>query len=396
MNREDFKMIKDNLIYFDNGATTLKPEVVKNAIIDYYDNYTANAHRGDYKNSLKVDMIYDDTREIIKEFINAKEKSEIVFTSGTTNSLNMIVFGYFKEYLKKDDEVLITESEHASNILPWFILQKEIGIKVKYIPLENNLVTLENVKKSITSKTKVISLAHITNVIGDERPIKEISKLAHENNILLVVDAAQSISHTKIDVQDMDIDFLAFSGHKMYGPTGIGVLYAKFNLLNKINPQNYGGGMNATFTKEGYIELREVPTRLEAGTTNIEGVIGLRMAAIYLKSIGIENIQKHEKELKQYLLQRLKEIPNIEIYNTNEGNVLAFNIKDIFPQDTAVYLDKHNICVRAGNHCAKILNNVFNVNNTCRISFGLYNTKEEIDKLISVLKNIDNIWNEII
>ena len=396
MNREDFKMIKDNLIYFDNGATTLKPEVVKNAIIDYYDNYTANAHRGDYKNSLKVDMIYDDTKEKIKEFINAKEKSEIVFTSGTTNSLNMIVFGYFKEYLKKDDEVLITESEHASNILPWFILQKEIGIKVKYIPLENNLVTLDNVRKSITDKTKVISLAHITNVIGDERPIKEISKIAHDNNILLVIDAAQSIAHTKIDVEDMDIDFLAFSGHKMYGPTGIGVLYGKFNLLNKMNPQNYGGGMNATFTKEGYIELREVPTRLEAGTPNIEGVIGLRMAIIYLNNIGIENIKKHEKELKQYLLQRLKEIPNVEIYNTNEGNVLAFNIKDIFPQDTAVYLDKHNICVRAGNHCAKILNNVFNVNNTCRISFGLYNTKEEIDKLITVLKNIDNIWNEII
>lgn len=396
MNREDFKMIKDNLIYFDNGATTLKPEVVKNAIIDYYDNYTANAHRGDYKNSLKVDMIYDDTKEKIKEFIKAKEKSEIVFTSGTTNSLNMIVFGYFKDYLKKDDEVLITESEHASNILPWFILQKEIGIKVKYIPLENNLVTLENVRKSITDKTKVISLAHITNVIGDERPIKEISKIAHDNNILLVIDAAQSIAHTKIDVEDMDIDFLAFSGHKMYGPTGIGVLYGKFNLLNKMNPQNYGGGMNATFTKEGYIELREVPTRLEAGTPNIEGVIGLRMAIMYLNNIGIENIKKHEKELKQYLLQRLKEIPNIEIYNTNEGNVLAFNIKDIFPQDTAVYLDKHNICVRAGNHCAKILNNVFNVNNTCRISFGLYNTKEEIDKLINVLKNIDNIWNEII
>ena len=396
MNREDFKMIKDNLIYFDNGATTLKPEVVKNAIIDYYDNYTANAHRGDYKNSLKVDMIYDDTKEKIKEFINAKEKSEIVFTSGTTNSLNMIVFGYFKDVLKKDDEVLITESEHASNILPWFILQKEIGIKVKYIPLDNNLVTLENVKKSITPKTKVISLAHITNVIGDERPIKEISKLAHDNNILLVVDAAQSIAHTKIDVQDMDIDFLAFSGHKMYGPTGIGVLYGKFNLLNKMTPQNFGGGMNATFNKDGYIELREVPTRLEAGTPNIEGVIGLRMAALYLKNIGIENIQKHEKELKQYLLQRLKEIPNIEIYNTNEGNVLAFNVKDIFPQDTAIFLDKHNICVRAGNHCAKILNNVFNVNNTCRISFGLYNTKEEIDKLINVLKNIDNIWNEII
>lgn len=396
MNREDFPMLKDNLIYFDNGATTFKPNLVKNAIDDYYENYTANAHRGDYKNSLKVDLIFDDTREKVRKLINAKEKSEIVFTSGATESLNMIVNGYFKYKLQKDDEVLITKSEHASNILPWFILQKELGIKVKYIELDNNKVTIETLKKAINNKTKVISIAHITNVIGDERPIKEISKIAHENNILLVVDAAQSIAHSKVDVVDMDIDFLAFSGHKMYGPTGIGVMYAKYDLLNEMNPMYYGGGMNATFTENGYIELREVPTRLEAGTPNVEGVIGLRMAIEYITNIGIDKISKHEKELKRYLLQRLKEIDNIEIYNKNEGNVLAFNIKDIFPQDTAIYLDKHNICVRAGNHCAKILNNVFNVNNTCRISFGIYNTKQEIDKFIEILKNIDNIWNEII
>ena len=261
MNRDDFKILDNNIIYFDNGATTLKPRCVRDSILKYYDEYTSNAHRGDYKLSAIVDSMYEGTREKVKNFINARENSEIVFTSGTTNSMNMIVFGFFKNYLKKDDEVLITLSEHASNIVPWFILQKELGIKVKYIELnDSNEVTIDNVKKAITDKTKVISLAMITNVIGDERPIKEISKFAHDNDILLVVDAAQSIAHQKIDVQELDIDFMAFSGHKMYGPTGIGVLYGKFDLLDKMLPLNYGGGMNAVFTRDGYVELREIPT----------------------------------------------------------------------------------------------------------------------------------------
>ena len=267
MNRNDFELLNKNIVYFDNGATTLKPKCVKNAICNYYTEYTANAHRGDYSLSATVDSLYEGTREKIRDFINAKETSEIVFTSGTTNSMNMIVSGFFRNYLKRDDEVLVTLSEHASNILPWFMLQKEIGIKVKYIELnDKHEVTVENVKKAITDKTKVISLAMVTNVIGDERPIKEISKIAHDNDILMVVDAAQGAPHKKIDVQDMDIDFMAFSGHKMYGPTGIGVLYGKFDLLDKVKPFNYGGGMNAMFTKDGYVELREIPTRLEGGT----------------------------------------------------------------------------------------------------------------------------------
>jgi len=399
MNREDFPMLKDNkILYFDNGATTLKPQKVIDAIVDYYSNYTANAHRGDYKNSLKVDEMYEGVRKKVAYFINAKEGSEIAFTSGTTDSMNLIAFGYFKNILKKDDEVLITESEHASNILPWFILEKEIGIKVKYIPLsKKNEVTIENVEKSITEKTKVISLAHITNVIGDIRPIKEISMLAHKKNIYMVVDAAQSIAHLEVDVQKLDIDFLAFSAHKIYGPTGVGVLYAKFELLDKLTPKNYGGGMNATFTNDGYIELREIPTRLEAGTPNIAGVIGLGAALDYVSNIGLDTINEYEHKLKRYLISKLKELDFIEIYNEyNSGSIVAFNIKNIFSQDTAVYLDKYNICVRAGNHCAKILNNVFNVNNTCRISLSFYNTKEEIDRLIEVLKNSKNIWNEIL
>ena len=398
MNRNDFEMLANNVVYFDNGATTLKPKCVKEAICKYYTEYTANAHRGDYKNSAIVDSLYEGTREKVKNFINAKEASEIVFTSGTTNGMNMIISGFFRNYLKKDDEVLITLSEHASNIIPWFILQKEIGIKVKYIPLnEQHEVTVENFKNSITDKTKVVSLAYVTNVIGDERPIKEISKIAHDNNIFVVVDAAQGAPHKKIDVQDDDIDFMAFSGHKMYGPTGIGVLYAKFDLLDKITPMNYGGGMNAMFTKDGYVELREIPTRLEGGTPNIEGVLGLSEAISYLENIGMDKINEYEKNLRKYLINELNKIHFIEVYNkNNDTNIVAFNIKGVFAQDAAIYLDKYNICVRAGNHCAKMLDNVFNVSNTVRISLSFYNTKEEIDLLINVLKNSGNIWKEIL
>ncbi len=398
MNREDFPMLKDDIIYFDNGATTLKPYQVKEAIIEYYDHYTANAHRGDYAISAKVDNIYEGTRHKIKELINANEDSEIVFTSGSTQSMNYIIFGFFAHKLQKDDEVLITVSEHASNILPWFVIAKQIGIKVKYIELDENYnVTIENVKKAITPKTKVISLAHITNVIGDIRPIKEISELAHQKNIYMVVDAAQSIAHKKIDVTDWNIDFLVASAHKMYGPTGIGFLYGKFNLLEETIPQNYGGGMNAMFTKEGYYELREVPTRFEAGTPNIEGVIGFNAAIEYINNIGISKIEKYEHELKTYLVEELKKLDFVEIYNPNTiGTTVAFNLKGVFAQDTAIYLDKYHICVRAGSHCAKILSDALKINNTCRISLSFYNNKEEIDLLINVLKNSKNIWKEIL
>ena len=398
MNREDFPMLDQDIIYFDNGATTLKPKCVIDSIVHYYSNYSANAHRGDYKISQKVDTMYEGVREKVRKFINAKESSEIVFTSGSTDSINRVVFGYFKYHLNKGDEVLITESEHASNILPWFILEKEIGIKVKYIPLDNNNeVTIDNVRNSITDKTKVISLAYVTNVIGDIRPIRDICELAHAKDILVVVDAAQSVGHIKMDMQVDDIDFLAVSAHKMYGPTGIGFLYGKFDLLDDMVPLEYGGGMNAMFLNDGYVELREVPARFEAGTQNIAGVIGMGTAIDYLSNIGLKNIVKYEHELKKYLIDRLNELNNIEIYNKDIiGNTVAFNIKNVFSQDTAMYLDKYNICVRAGNHCAKILNNVFNVSNTCRISLAFYNNKDEIDKLIEVLKNSDNIYEEIL
>ena len=396
MNREDFNILSKNIIYLDNGATSLKPRCIANSVSEYYNNYSANAHRGDYDLSLEVDNKYEGTRTLVKDFINARKNKEIIFTSGATDSLNKIIFGYFRNYLKEDDEVLITKSEHASNVLPWFELKDEINIKVNYIPLSNLEVTLDNVKNSITDKTKVISIAHITNVVGDIRPIKEIIKYAHSKNILVIIDGAQSVAHTKIDVQDLDIDFLAFSAHKMLGPTGVGVLYGKEELLNNIKPIIFGGGMNASFQFDGTRVYNELPSLLEAGTPNIAGVIGLGEAIKYLNNIGMDNIAKYEKDLKKYAVNKLKEVKDIIIYNENsESGIITFNIKDIFAQDLAIYLNKYNICVRAGNHCAKILKDEIGIKNTCRVSLYFYNTKEEIDYLVNVLNN-KNIKDEII
>ncbi len=396
MNRDDFNILNNNIIYFDNGATSLKPKCIADSISFYYNNYSANAHRGDYDLSLLVDNKYEGTRTLVKEFINARKNKEIIFTSGATDSLNKIIFGYFKNYLKEDDEVLLTKSEHASNILPWFELKDEINIKINYIPLTNLEVTLDNVKNSITDKTKVISIAHITNVVGDIRPIKEIIEYAHSKNILVIIDGAQSVAHTKIDVQDLDIDFLAFSAHKMLGPTGVGVLYGKEELLNNIKPIIFGGGMNASFQFDGTRVYNEIPSLLEAGTPNIAGVIGFGEAIKYLNNIGMDNISNYEKDLKKYAINKLKNVNDIIIYNENsESGIITFNIKDIFAQDLAIYLNKYNICVRAGNHCAKILKDELGIKNTCRISLYFYNTKEEIDYLVNILNN-KNIKDEII
>jgi len=397
MHRDDFLMLNKDIIYLDNGATTLKPYILSDSISDYYNNYSANAHRGDYDISLKVDTMYENTRELVKNFINAKSSKQIVFTNNTTDSLNKIIFGYFKNHLNKDDEVLITKSEHASNVLPWFELKDEIGIKVNYIKLDSDLrVTLDNLKESITPNTKVISIAHITNVIGDIRPIKEIVEYAHKNNIKVLVDGAQSVPHMRIDVQEIDMDFLAFSAHKMCGPTGVGVLYVNDTVLNEIKPIVVGGGMNSSFESNEDREYNEMPQLLEAGTPNIAGVIGFGSVLNYLSKIGMENIEKYEKELKKYAIEKLKKVPNIIIYNEEtESGIITFNMQDIFPQDVAVYLNKYNICIRAGNHCAKILKDEIGAKNTCRASLYFYNTKEEIDKLAEVLSN-PNIINEII
>lgn len=397
LNRDDFEIFNQDLIYFDNGATTMKPRQVVDSIVDYYTNYTANCHRGDYKNSMIVDEKYENTRKKVRDFIHADSEKEIVFTSGATDSLNRIIFGFMKNNLKSGDEVLISKAEHASNVLPWIRLSEEIGIVVKYIPLENNLITVSNVQKMITDKTKVISLAHVTNVLGDTRPIKEIGEICKKNNLYFVIDAAQSIPHTEVNVKENNIDFLAFSAHKMLGPTGVGVLYGKYDLLEKMEATTLGGGMNNTFDTEGNYELKSIPTRFEAGTPNIAGVIGMSAAIDYITNIGYEKIENHIKETRNYLLNEMKKIDNIIIYNKEiDSNTIVFNIDGVFPQDTAVYLDSYHIAVRAGNHCAKVLKEEIQVKNTCRISLYLYNTKEECDQLIKALKQSKDIFKVIL
>ena len=389
MHREDFELLNQDIIYFDNGATTLKPIVLGKTISDYYNHYSANAHRGDYDLSLKVDNAYEHSRELVQKFIHAKQKEEIIFTSGTTDSLNKIIFGYFRYNLNEGDEVLINKSEHASTVLPWFELADEKKLNIRYIELDSNLkMTLENVKKAITPKTKVISLAQMTNVVGDIRPLKAIIEFAHQNNILVLVDGAQSVPHMKVDVQALDIDFLAFSAHKMYGPTGVGVLYGKRELLNNIRPIIFGGGMNSTYNSDFSRIYDEVPSLLEAGTPNIAGVIGFGSVIEYLNHLDMNEIEQYEHNLREYAVSKLKEIENVFIYNeTSESSIITINYKDIFAQDLAIYLNKYHICVRAGNHCSKILKDEISIKNTVRISLSFYNTKEEIDKLVSTLKN---------
>ena len=310
----------------------------------------------------------------------------------------MVVNGFCKNYLKPGDEILITNSEHASNVLPWFNLAKKIGCNINYIELtEDYHVSLENVKKVVTQSTKIIGLAQVTNVIGDVRPIKEIAKFAHENNIILVVDGAQSLPHFKVDVQDLDVDFFAASAHKMCGPTGVGFLYGKKELLEKLEPINLGGGMNESFDSPDDVYLKELPSRLEAGTPNIAGIIGFGEAIKYLESIGMDNIERRVNALRKYLMDKLIAIPHINIINKNsDTGIVSFNVDGVFAQDVSFYLNKYGICLRAGNHCAKILKKSTNVKNSLRISLYFYNTEEEINKLVDLLKDKNKILKEMI
>lgn len=397
MNRNDFPILKNGLIYFDNGATTLKPQSVIDSINDYYLNYSSNIDRGEYDISFKADEAYNKARENVAKFINANT-NEMVFTSNATDSLNYIVNGYFKNILKSGDEVLLTQAEHASNILPWFNLSNEIGITLDCIPLDDNYhVTLDNVIKMINDKTKVISLAGISNVIGDIRPIKEITKYAHEHGIYVVVDGAQSVPHVKTDVKDLDIDFLAFSAHKMLGPTGVGIMFAKDKYMSLIKPLKLGGGMNESFDSPNEIKLKEYPKVLEAGTPNIAGVIATSAAVDYLNKIGMDNIQEYESNLKAYAVSLLSKYHHIHILNTiADSGIISFYVDNIFSQDVGYYLNKYHICVRTGNHCSKLLKNEVGVTNTVRVSLYFYNTKEEIDKLAELLSDPEKIRKEMI
>ena len=399
MNKEDFPIFLNNknLVYLDSSATSLKPKQVIDEINNYYNFYTANLHRGDYDNAITVNKKVEETRVLVKGFLNAKEENEIIFTSGTTESLNMIVFSFMKYNLKENDEVLLTKTEHASNVLPWFVLEREIGIKVKYIPLKENLtIDYEKLKEIINDNTKVISIAHITNTVGDVREINKIRDIINNKNIYFVVDGAQSAGHIKVDVEESNIDFYAFSGHKMYADTGVGVLYAKKDLLEKMRPFKYGGGMNDTYTIEEY-SLKQVPYKFDAGTVNISGILSLRAAIIYINSIRIENITNYISNLSNFLYENLKNVKNIKIYNDNfHTGIMIFNIDKVFSQDLSVFLNKYNICVRSGNHCSKLLKDFILTSNTCRVSLNIYNTKEDILKLVEVLNKQEEIYENII
>ncbi len=398
MNREDFPVLNQDIVYFDNGATTLKPKCVIEKMVDYYSNYTSNIHRGEYSLAIKTNKEYDGVRDIVKDFIGASNSDEIVFTKGSTEALNMIIFGFFKNILKEGDEVLINKGEHASNVLPWFVLQKELKIKVKNVILDDNLeLTVDNIKKSITNKTKVIAVSHISNVVGDIRDVDNIGKLCQEKNIYLVVDASQAVSHIPINVVNSNISFMAFSGHKMMGPTGVGVLYGKYDLLCKMKPLEYGGGMNQFFEEDGSFELKNPPSKFEAGTPPIAEVIGLGEAIKYIENIGVENIHQYELSLKKYLIEQIENIDNVILYNKNsKSGIVIFNLDHVFSQDTAVYLNHYNICVRAGNHCTKMLKDDLKIKNTCRASMYLYNTKEDVDRLVKALKESKDIFKVIL
>ena len=397
MNREDFPMLEQDIVYFDNGATTLKPRCVIDSMVRYMCEHTSNIHRGDYDAAVITNTLYDGTRNVVADFVHCKP-NEVIFTSGTTMSINQVVFGFMKSHLKSGDQVLLTKSEHASNILPWLRLKEEIGIEIQFMELDSDYsLSVSSVEKSITDKTKVVSIAHVTNVIGDVRDVKAIGKICHEKGIYFCVDGAQSVPHMKEDFQNCYMDFLSFSGHKMCGPTGIGVLVGRYELLQEMEPLCYGGGMNNYFEADTSYELKDVPVKFEAGTPPIAEVIGLREAILYLQSIGMDKIHAHEMELKKYLISKLENIPNIEMYNTkSDSGILAFNIKDVFAQDSSVFLNHYRVFVRAGNHCAKILKDEIGVKNTVRCSMYFYNNFEDIDKMVQALENSGDIFKIVL
>lgn len=392
--RNDFPMFRNNiqmqnkpLVFLDNASTTFKPDCVLNAIKEYYEFETSNSHRGDYDLGYKVDVLIDETRKDVAKLINA-EANEVVFTSGATHSINQIAFGYARKILHKGDEIILTKAEHASNLLPWFKVAEETGAVLKYIPLDKEgRVTTDNLNKVISNKTKVVAVAQVSNVLGFIADIKSLAKVAHEFGAILVCDGAQSVPHMKVDVKDLDVDFLSFSGHKMCGPTGVGVLYGRFNLLKEMDPLILGGGMNATFKSTGEMELLPPPAKFEAGTLNIEGIIGLKAAVNYLLNIGLDNIREYEESLRKYAIDKLSKLENVIIYNKNaEAGIISFNVKGIFAQDEATFLNYKGIAVRSGLHCAKILPEWLNEFATVRASIYFYTTKEDIDYLVDTLE----------
>ena len=397
--KKDFPILENkDIVYLDSSATTQKPIQVINAIEDYYKRYNANPHRGAYSLSIEATEEYENVRSKIAKFINARYSEEIIFSKNATESLNLIAYSYGMDNLKKDDEVVLSIMEHHSNLVPWQKVTKLTESKLNYMYInENYEISDEEIESKITDKTKVVGIMHISNVLGTINDIKKIIKYAHKKGSIVIVDATQSIQHMSIDVQELDADFLVFSGHKMMAPLGIGVLYGKKELLNKMNPFLMGGDM-IEYVYEQETTYAPLPNKFEAGTQNVEGVIGLGAAIDYIEKLGYDNIQKIEKELLDYAMEKLSELDYLELYVTpnskNHSGVISFNIKGVHPHDVASILDSEGVCVRSGNHCAQPLLRYMGLDSTCRVSFYIYNTKEDVDKLVSALNKAYNMFKK--
>ena len=399
--KKDFPLLEnENITYLDSGATTQKPIQVINAVEEFYQRYNANPHRGAYSLSVEATEQYENTRTKIAKFINAKHREEIIFSKNATESLNLIAYSYGLDNLKKDDEVVISIMEHHSNLVPWQKMTKQTGSKLNYMYInENYEIPDEEIENKITEKTKIVGITHVSNVLGTINNVKKVIKYAHKKGAIVIVDASQSIPHMKIDVQDLDADFLVFSGHKMLAPLGIGVLYGKREILNKMTPFLMGGDM-IEYVYEQDTTFAPLPNKFEAGTQNVEGVIGLGAAIDYIENLGYDKIEEIEHEILSYARKELSKLDYLTLYTTpneeNHSSVISFNIKGVHPHDVASILDSEGVCVRSGNHCAQPLMRFLGIDSTCRASFYIYNTKEDVDKLVKALDKAYSMFKNYI
>lgn len=387
--RADFPILNETirgkkLVYFDNGASTQKPQAVIDAEKYYYEHQYANIHRGvHYLSQIGTDL-YEQVRLQVQEFINAKHDHEIIYTKGTTNSINLVAYSFGRKFLNEGDEIVLTEMEHHSNIVPWQIISEEKKCTIKVIPLQQDgSISLEDAEKLITDKTKIVSITYVSNALGTINPIQEIIDIAHKKGAKVLVDAAQAIQHIPIDVQALDVDFLVFSGHKIYGPTGTGILYGKEEILNEMPPYEGGGDMIKTVSFSG-TTFSDLPFKFEAGTPNIAGCVALGTAIKYVQEIGLKNIQTYETELLQYATEKLMQIDGLKIYGTSKhkSSVISFLLDGLHPYDVGVILDNQGIAIRTGHHCAQPVMDYYKIPGTCRATFAMYNTKEEVDILV--------------
>ena len=399
--KKDFPLLlKRDIAYLDSGATSQRPIQVIKAIEEFYEKENANPHRGSYELSVEATEEYENTRAKIAKFINAKHTEEVIFTKNATESLNLIAYSYGMDNLKKDDEVVISIMEHHSNLVPWQKITKATGSKLKYMYINNNFeISDEEIENKITDKTKIVGITHVSNVLGTINNVKKIIECAHKKGAIVVVDASQSIPHMKIDVQDLDADFLVFSGHKMLAPLGVGVLYGKKEILDKMTPFLMGGEM-IEYVYEQETTFAPLPYKFEAGTQNVEGVVGLGAAIDYIEKIGYNQIQELEDEIVSYAKQELSKLDYLTLYITpnskNHSSVISFNIKGVHPHDVASILDSEGVCIRSGNHCVQPLMRFLDIDSTCRASFYFYNTKEDVDRLVHALNKTYEMFKKYI